>query len=254
MKSENNMSEGIVIGRNPVIELLNAKKNIDFIYVAKGCRTGSIRVALAKAKEMGITVKEVDNSKLNALCEGQNHQGIIASMACKNYVSVDDIINNAKEKNEPPFIIIADGIEDPHNFGAIIRTAECVGVHGIIIAKRRSVGLNYTVSKTSAGAIEYVSVAKVTNIVSTIEDLKKRGVWVYGMDMDGETWCSTDLKGPIALVLGSEGNGISRIVKEKCDGIISLPMLGKINSLNVSVAAGLGMYEVCRQRMGLKTK
>lgn len=247
-------SEEIVIGRNPVIELLSTDKNIDFIYVAKGRHMGSIKVAVAKAKDMGITVKEVDNAKLDALCAGQNHQGIIAFIPSKDYVSVEEIIDIANKKNEPPFIIIADGIEDPHNFGAIIRTAECVGVHGIIIPKRRSVGLNYTVSKTSAGAIEYVPVAKVSNIASTIDYLKKMGVWIYALDMDGETWCKTDLKGSIALVVGSEGNGISRIVKEKCDMKISLPMLGKINSLNVSVAAGLGMYEICRQRLGINTK
>ena len=252
INSESKMD--LVIGRNSVIEALKSKRNIDFIYVAKGNHTGSIKVAIAKAKALGVTIKKVDVCRLNSICGNQNHQGIAAYVGAKEYVTVEDILETASKKNEQPFIIIADGIEDPHNLGAIIRTAECAGVHGIVIPKRRCVGVNYTVSKTSAGAVEHMNIARVTNLCDTIDMLKKNGIWVYGLDMDGQTWCETDLKGPIALVVGAEGKGISRIVKEGCDAILSLPMVGEINSLNASVAAGLGMYEILRQRMGLKAK
>ena len=187
------------------------------------------------------------------MCGGAVHQGIAAVAAVKEYASVDDIFELAESRNEKPFIVVLDEIEDSHNLGAIIRTAECAGVHGIIISKRRAVGLNYTVGKASAGAYEYMPVARVTNIPTVLDELKERGCWIYGADMDGTVYAENDLKGACALVIGSEGKGLGRLVKEKCDVILSLPMCGKINSLNASVAAGILMYEFTRQRMGIKS-
>ena len=186
------------------------------------------------------------------LSGGASHQGVAIIVAAHKYCSVQDILDYAEQKNEPPFVIICDGIEDPHNLGAIIRTAEASGVHGVIIPQRRSASLNAVVAKSSAGALEYMRVARVNNLNNEIDKLKQNGMWIYAADMDGETWCSTDMKGSCGLVIGSEGRGVSRLVKEKCDKIVSLPMLGNINSLNASVAAGILMYEIVRQRKSLK--
>lgn len=203
---------------------------------------------LAKARDKGITVKEVDAKKLDFLCAGENHQGIAALAAIKEYSTIDDIFALAEERGEKPFVVVLDEIEDPHNLGAIIRTAECAGVHGIIIPKRRSAGLSYAVGKASAGAVEYVPVARVTNIPAAIDELKERGLWVYGADMDGTECSKCNFDGAVALVIGNEGKGIGKLVRQKCDVIVSLPMKGKINSLNASVAAGILMYEIAKGR------
>lgn len=239
----------LIVGRNCVTEALRSGRPIDKIFVAKG-GAPSLSPIIAKAKKNGIVIKEVDGKKLDYLSGGAVHQGILAFAAAKEYVSVDDILNIADEKGEPPFLLILDEIEDPHNLGAIIRTAECTGVHGVIIPKRRSAGLSFTADKASAGAVEYVPVARVTNLAQTIDMLKAKGLWIYGADMDGECYCKANLNGGAALVIGSEGKGIGRLIKEKCDCILSLPMSGKINSLNASVAAGVLMYEFARQRQG----
>ena len=242
----------IIAGRNPVTEALRSGRAIDSVLIARGELNGSVKVIAAKAKSMQIPVKEVDRKKLDAMCSGASHQGVVALAAIKEYSTIDDIFSLAESRNEPPFIIVLDEIEDAHNLGAIIRTAECAGAHGIIIPKRRAAGLSYAVGKTSAGAYEYMHVARVTNIPSTLEDLKERGCWIYGADMSGSVYTENDLRGAAALVIGSEGNGIGKLVREKCDVILSVPMCGKINSLNASVAAGILMYEFTRQRLGLK--
>lgn len=244
----------LIIGRNAVKEALRAKRAIDTIFIAKSIAHSAISEILKQAKEQDILLKEADGKKLDFMSGHAAHQGIVAVAAVKSYVTVDDIFERSEQRKEPPFIIILDELEDPHNLGAVIRTAECVGAHGVIIPKRRSVGLTYTVGKASAGGLEYMLVSRVTNIASTIDDLKKRRVWIYGADMGGSTWCETDLKGPIGLVIGNEGRGISRLIKEKCDQMISLPMVGQIHSLNASVAAGVLMYEIARQRLGLKAR
>ena len=244
-------NDNLVIGRNAVMELLKSGREIECISVAKGEREGSVTRILALAREKGVVVKNVDRKKLDFMCAGANHQGVCASVPAHEYSSVEEILEYAKEKNEPPFIIICDEIEDSHNLGAIIRTAEACGVHGVIIPKRRNVGLNFVVSKTSCGALEYVKVARVGNLASTIEDLKKRNIWAYCADMDGQPWCKTDFSGGCALVVGSEGKGVGRLIKEKCDVTVSLPMRGQVNSLNASVAAGVIMYEIARQRLEL---
>ncbi|MBE6814039.1 MAG: 23S rRNA (guanosine(2251)-2'-O)-methyltransferase RlmB [Ruminococcaceae bacterium] len=249
--SQNNERENekdVIFGRNSVAEAIKSGRPLDSVMVARGDRSGSIPKIVADAKKAGIVIKEVDPKKLDFVCGHNNHQGIAAFGAVKEYSSVEDIFVTAEERNEPPFIIICDEIEDPHNLGAIIRTAEAAGAHGVIIPKRRSASLSFTVAKTSAGAVEFMHVARVTNIPQTIDELKKRGVWVYCADMDGEPFYKSNLKGAIALVIGSEGNGVGRLVKEKCDVTLSMPMKGKINSLNASVAAGILMYEVSRQR------
>lgn len=253
-ENENKNKNNIIVGRNPVNEAIRSGRAIESILISKGELNGSVRVIVAKAKEKKIPIKEVDPKKLDFLCGGAVHQGIAAFAAVKEYCTIDDIFALAEEKKEKPFIIVLDEIEDPHNLGAIIRTAECAGVHGIIIPKRRSAGLSYAVGKSSAGAYEYMPVARVTNIPNTLDELKKRGCWVYGADMEGEVYCQGNLSGPAVLVIGSEGNGLGRLVREKCDIILSLPMLGKINSLNASVAAGVLMYEFTRQRLNLKAK
>lgn len=246
--------DDVIAGRNSVNEALRSGRTIDSIYVARGNRTGALSALIAKAKEKGIAIKEADSKKLDFMCGNANHQGVVAVAAVKGYSTVEDILNLAKERNEQPFIIIADELEDPHNLGAILRTAECSGAHGVIVPRRRSVGLTYAVGKASAGAVEYVLVARVTNIAVTIEELKERGVWIYAADMEGKNWCTVDYKGPTAVVIGSEGFGVSRLVKEKSDFVISLPMMGKINSLNASVACGIICYEVARQREGICAK
>lgn len=252
-KIKRNQDE-IIIGRNAVKEAFAAGRTIDSILIAKGDRNGSINNLVKKAKELKIPIKETDNKKLDLLCDGCCHQGIIAIVAAHEYAEIEDILETADKKGELPFIIVADEIEDPHNLGAIIRTAECAGAHGVIIPNRRAVGLTFTVSKSAAGALEHIKVARVTNIARTLDDLKNKGLWIYGADMDGQTYCESDLKSAVALVIGSEGFGISRLVKEKCDVILSLPLCGKINSLNASVAAGILMYEVTRQRLGISAK
>lgn len=240
--------EDKIIGRNPVLEAIRSGRSIDKILVKKGKYEGSIVPIIKKAKASGIILQEVDKAKLDQIAEGENHQGVIAYISMYDYSSVKDILEYAEEKNEAPFVIICDKITDPHNLGAIIRTANCVGAHGIIIPKRGSAGLNSVVAKTSAGAVEYTRVAKVTNIANTIDDLKKSGMWIAAADMDGELMYNVDLKGSLGIVIGSEGEGVSRLVKEKCDFIASIPMQGEINSLNASVAAGVLMYEAVRQR------
>lgn len=238
----------VIVGRNPVAEAVRSGRAIETILVARGNRNGAISVILAKAKDKGIVIKEVDSKKLDYMSGTQVHQGIAAIAAVKEYSTVEDILNTAKERGEDPFIIILDELEDPHNLGAVIRTAECVGAHGVIISQRRSAGLTYSAGKASAGAVEYMNVARVVNIPNTIDMLKEKGIWVYGADMDGQLYTKTDLTGPVAIVIGNEGKGIGPLVAKKCDAVISLPMKGKINSLNASVAAGVLAYEVVRQR------
>ena len=237
-----------VVGRNAVVELLKGGRQVECVYICDDtpARGQPISRIVAMAKDAGVPVKKVDAKKLDNLSNGLSHQGVVARAAAYQYSTLSDIF--AKAGDEAPFIIIADAIEDPHNLGAIIRTAEAAGAHGIVIPKRGSVGLTAIVGRTSAGAVEHLPVARVTNLVSAIKELKERGVWVYGADMNGARWETVDLTGPLALVIGSEGFGVSRLVRENCDGILSLPMCGKINSLNASVAAGILMYEAVRQR------
>ena len=245
--------EDIIAGRNAVAEALRAGRAIDSVLLAKGDRAGSISALAAQCRRKGLLVKEVDSRKLDALC-GPTHQGIAALAACKETVTLDELFAAAEAKGEPPFFVVCDELEDPHNLGAILRTAETPGVHGVVIPKRRSAGLTSAVYKASAGAVEYVPVARVSNITDALREMKKRGVWVYGLDMDGETWCSVDMKGAAAVVVGSEGRGISRLVKEQCDFIVSLPMRGHITSLNASMTCGIVLYEAARQRQGLAAK
>lgn len=246
---EENLKNEYIIGRNSVLEALKSGRIIDSIMISSKDSGGSLRVILSLAAKKNITIKEVSRLALDSISSGLVHQGVIAAVGAKEYSSIDDILNLAKNRNEHPFIIVAEGIEDPHNLGAIIRSAECAGAHGVIIPKRRAVGLTMTVEKSSAGALEHLLVSKVNNISASLELLKKRGLWIYGADMSGDMWTSQDLTGPIAIVIGSEGKGISINTRKKCDFILSIPMKGKINSLNASVAAGVMMYEVCRQRM-----
>ena len=248
LEASSELDETVVIGRNAVKELLSGGRDVDKLYITAGEREGSINQLLGIASERGIPITECDRSKLDAIAKGGRHQGIIAIAAERNYSSIDEILEYANEKGEPPFIVICDGVEDPHNLGAIIRSADCSGAHGIIIPKRRAVGLTATVAKSSAGALEHMRVAKVTNLASAIDDLKERGLWIYAADMDGSTYYKTDMKGAVALVLGSEGFGISRLVKEKCDFTVSIPLYGQVNSLNVSCAAAVLLAEVARQR------
>ena len=242
----------IITGRNAVLEGLKSDRDLDTIYVAKGERNGSISQIIALAKKKNLVIKEVDSRKLDYLSEGNNHQGVVAIPCATSYASIEEILAVAEQKGEPPFLIIADEIEDPHNLGALIRTAEAAGAHGMIIPKRRSASLTPVVYKTSAGAVNYLKVARVTNLASEIDRLKERGIWIYGADMDGQNWCETNFSGGVALVVGSEGKGIGRLVRSKCDAVVSLPMEGRINSLNASVAGGILMYEITRQRLKLQ--
>lgn len=236
-------------GRNSVIELLKAGKDINKLYIQKGEKKGSILEIIKLAKQNKIIMSEIEKTKLDQMSETKNHQGVIAIVPPYEYADVDDILDAAKKKNEDPFIIILDEIEDPHNLGSIIRTAECAGAHGIIIPKRRSALVNSTVVKTSAGATSYMKVARVNNLNETIEYLKEHNVWVYGTDMLGSSYYDEqDYKGGVAIVVGSEGEGMGRLIKEKCDFLIKIPMKGKINSLNASVSAAIVMYEVMKQR------
>ena len=241
-------NDELLIGRNPVAEALGAGRSIIKIMIAKGSTTGAAVEIAAKAKKAGIPVQEVERKKLDFMTGGAAHQGVAALCAMKEYASVEDILALAEERGEPPFVIILDEIEDPHNLGAIIRSAECAGAHGVIVKKRRSAGLTYTAYKASAGALEYLPVARVTNIADTVDELKSRNIWVYGADMNGEDYRKTDFSGGVALVIGNEGKGLSRLVREKCDVIVSLPLKGRINSLNASVAAGILMYKVAEHR------
>ena len=240
--------EFTIEGRNAVTEAFRSGKPIDRLFVLDGCQDGPIKTILREAKKQNTLVQFVSKERLDHMSETGKHQGVVAYAAAYEYAEVSDILDAARAKNEPPFIFLLDEIEDPHNLGAILRTAECAGAHGVIIPKRRSVGLNATVGKTSAGAIEYMPVARVTNIVKTMEMLKKEGLWFACADMGENDHFDTNLKGPIGLVIGSEGEGVSRLVKENCDFTASIPMYGKISSLNASVAAALLMYEVVRQR------
>lgn len=243
---------GYIEGRNPVIESLKSGRDIEKIFIQEGNKSGSINKIKGLAKDKGIVIQYVNKNKLQSMSDTGSHQGVVALVASHNYKNLEDIFKLAKEREEEPFIIILDEIKDPHNLGSIMRTAECVGAHGIIIPKRRSVGLTATVAKTSAGAIEYMPVVKVSNIANTIDVLKDEGLWIYGADMEGEdNYYNNNLIGAIGLVIGSEGSGMSRLVKEKCDILVKIPMKGKVSSLNASVAGSIIMYDVLRQR-GLK--
>ncbi len=242
--------EDMIEGRNAVIEALKSDRTIEYIMIAKGDTKGSISVVTALAQEKSVVVKYVERAKLDGMSETGAHQGVIAIVTPYTYFSIEDIIMGAKEKEEDPFILVLDEIEDPHNFGSIIRIAEVCGVHGIIIPKRKNVGVTATVYKTSAGATEHIKIAKVTNINVAVDQLKEAGIWVYGADMHGEKYCyDADLKGPVALVIGSEGKGISKLTKSKCDVLVKIPMVGKVNSLNASVACGMISYEILKQRL-----
>ena len=246
---EENQISDQVEGRNSVLELLESDNDINKLYVQSGEKHGAIIKIIAKAKEKKVVISEIDKNKLDQMSETHNHQGVIAIVPPYNYSSVEEILELAKSKNEKPFVIICDGIEDPHNLGSIIRTAECVGAHGVIIPKRRSAAVNATVNKTSAGAVAYVKVARVTNLNDTIKELQDNGVWIYGTDMDGtDNYNEVKYDSGVGIVVGSEGFGMSRLVKENCDFLIRIPMAGKINSLNASVSASIVMYEVMNQR------
>ena len=248
-ENDENSYDDIVEGRNAVLELLNSDRDINKIFVQAGEKHGSINKIIAIAKENRVVVTEVEKSKLDFMSKTNNHQGVIAVVPPFNYCEVEDILDLAKQRNEDAFVLILDGIEDPHNLGSIIRTAETAGVHGIIIPKRRSVTVNSTVSKVSAGAVEHMKIARVNNINETIRKLKEHGLWIIGTDMNTNTYYyNQDLKGDIAIVIGSEGFGISRLVKENCDMLVKIPMKGKITSLNASVSAGIIMYEAVKQR------
>ena len=247
-QDDDNIYEDIVAGRNAVMELLKSEKDINKLYIEHGERHGSINEIIAKAKEARIVMVEVDKSKLDQMAE--NHQGVVAVVPPFNYSEIEEILELAKEREEDPFLLILDGIEDPHNFGSIIRTAETAGVHGIIIPKRRNVAVNATVAKVSTGATSYVKIARVNNLNDTIRKLKDSGLWVIGTDGDADTlYYNQDLKGPLAIIIGSEGFGMSKLVKENADILIKIPMKGQITSLNASVSAGIVIYEAVKQRM-----
>lgn len=242
--------ESLVIeGRNAVIEAFRSGKTIDKVFILDGCQDGPIRTIVREAKKHDTILQFVAKERLDQLSETGKHQGVVAHAAAYEYAEVEDILALAEEKGEDPFIFILDNIEDPHNLGAIIRTANLAGAHGVIIPKRRAVGLTATVAKTSAGALNYTPVAKVTNLVKTMEELKEKGLWFVCADMGGETMYNLNLKGPIGLVIGNEGTGVGRLVKEECDFVASIPMKGDIDSLNASVAAGVLAYEIVRQRL-----
>lgn len=238
--------EGLIIGRNPVLEALKAEHPIDCVYI--GGEGGSLNLIMKLAKERGAVVKQVSRQKLDDMSGGAAHQGVVATGACAEYAEISDILGIAANKGELPFVIICDEIEDPHNLGAIIRTAECAGAHGVIIPKRRSASLNGTVFKTSAGAASRVPVARVPNLAQAIDELKSAGLWIYGTDASGTDYTKADLRGAVGLVIGSEGFGIGKLIAEKCDFMLKLPLKGEITSLNASVAAGIFMYEIVRQR------
>lgn len=248
MPEKNKETNELIIGRNPILEALRSERDLNQIFVARGERTGSIGKIISLAKQKGIPVKETDVKKLDFMSNGGVHQGVAAFCAAHTYARVEDILAEAKHRNEAPFIIICDEIEDPHNLGAIIRTADAAGAHGVIVPKRRSAALTGIVAKASAGALEYVKVARVTNLAATLEELKQQNIWLYCADMDGADYTATDFSGGVGLVIGNEGKGVSRLIKETCDVTVRIPMKGKINSLNASVAAAILMYEVAKGR------
>ena len=243
------IEEFTIEGRNAVLEAFRSGKTIDKLYVQKGVKDGPIQSIVREAKKKDTIINFVERERLDQMSEEGHHQGVIAHAAAYEYAEVEDMLKAAEEKGEPPFLFLLDGIEDPHNLGAIIRTANLAGAHGVIIPKRRAVGLTATVAKTSAGALNYTPVAKVTNLTATMEELKAKGMWFVCADMEGETMYRLNLKGPIGLVIGSEGSGVGRLVKESCDMVASIPMKGAIDSLNASVAAGVLAYEIVRQRL-----
>ncbi|MBU5479937.1 23S rRNA (guanosine(2251)-2'-O)-methyltransferase RlmB [Blautia sp. MSJ-19] len=247
------MSEQIE-GRNAVLEAFRSGKCVDKLFILDGCQDGPVRTIAREARKKDTIINYVSKERLDQLSETHAHQGVIAQVAAYEYSTVEDILAKAEEKGEPPFLILLDNVEDPHNLGAIIRTANLAGAHGVIIPKRRAVGLTSTVAKTSAGAINYTPVAKVTNLVRTIEELKEKGIWFVCADMGGENMYDLDLTGPMGLVIGNEGEGVSRLVKEACDFTASIPMKGDIDSLNASVAAGVLAYEIVRQRLVKSSK
>ena len=247
------MSEQIE-GRNAVLEAFRSGKCVDKLFILGGCQDGPVRTIAREARKTDTIINYVSKERLDQLSETRAHQGVIAQVAAYEYSTVEEILARAEEKGEPPFLILLDNVEDPHNLGAIIRTANLAGAHGVIIPKRRAVGLTSTVAKTSAGAINYTPVAKVTNIVRTIEELKEKGIWFVCADMGGETMYDLDLTGPMGLVIGNEGEGVSRLVREACDFTASIPMKGDIDSLNASVAAGVLAYEIVRQRLVKSSK
>jgi 23S rRNA (guanosine2251-2'-O)-methyltransferase len=243
------VAEEFIMGRNSVMEALKSGRPINKIFIAKGERQGSIREVIGLARESGLVVQEVDISKLDGITEGQKHQGVVASIPPVAYAELDDILGKATAPDQTPFLVLLDELEDPHNVGAILRTADAAGVHGVLMPKRRCCPLSGTVAKTSAGAVEHVPVARIGNVSQTLEELKKAGMWVVGADMDGEkNYYDADLTGPIVVVVGNEGKGMGRLIKEHCDFVVRIPMLGKISSLNASVACSLLLYEVVRQR------
>lgn len=243
------IEEFTIEGRNAVLEAFRSGKTIDKLYVQKGVQDGPIQSIVREAKKKDTIINFVERERLDQMSEEGHHQGVIAHAAAYEYAEVEDMLKAAEEKGEPPFLFLLDGIEDPHNLGAIIRTANLAGAHGVIIPKRRAVGLTATVAKTSAGALNYTPVAKVTNLTATMEELKAKGMWFVCADMEGETMYRLNLKGPIGLVIGGEGSGVGRLVKESCDMVASIPMKGDIDSLNASVAAGVLAYEIVRQRL-----
>lgn len=247
------MSEQIE-GRNAVLEAFRSGKCVDKLFILDGCQDGPVRTIAREARKKDTIINYVSKERLDQLSETHAHQGVIAQVAAYEYSTVEDILAKAEEKGEPPFLILLDNVEDPHNLGAIIRTANLAGAHGVIIPKRRAVGLTSTVAKTSAGAINYTPVAKVTNLVRTMEELKQKGIWFVCADMGGESMYRMNLTGPIGLVIGNEGEGVSRLVREACDFTVSIPMKGDIDSLNASVAAGVLAYEIVRQRLVAESK
>ncbi len=251
MQDIRDSSDEMVVGRNPVVELLRSGRPVNKILMLKS-EGGGLQRIVAMAKERGIPVKDVAREKLDTLSQGLNHQGVIAFTAALDYATVEDIF--ARAGDEPLFVVIADGIEDPHNLGAIIRSADAAGAHGVIIPKRHGAGLTAAVLKASAGAAEHLPVARVSNLAATVEALKKKNVWIYAADMEGEAWCTVDYAGAVALIIGSEGSGVSHLLKARSDVVVSLPMCGQVNSLNASVAAGILLYEITRQRKGIKAK
>ncbi len=242
------LPEDMVAGRNAVMEALKGSRSVNKLMIANGSTEGSIREIIAVAKEKGVNIQYWDRSKLDSIARGIRHQGVLAQVAPVQYAELEDILQVAKDRNEPPFIVLLDELEDPHNLGAILRTADAAGVHGVLIPKHRSCPLSATVAKTSAGAVEHVPVARVGNLVQTIKKLKQEGLWVAAADMDGKDYYDTDLTGPLLLIIGSEGQGVGRLVKEQCDFVVRIPMVGKINSLNASVAGSILMYEAMKQR------
>ena len=250
MREEKRTNENMIEGRNAVLEAFRSGKTVDKLYVQDGCKDGPVQTILREARKQDTIVQFVGKERLSQLSETGKHQGVIASVASYAYSTVEEMLALAKERGEDPFLILLDNIEDPHNLGAIIRTANLAGAHGVIIPKRRAAGLTAVVAKTSAGALHYTPVAKVTNLVKTMEELKEQGLWFVCADMDGERMYDLNLKGPIGLVIGSEGEGVGRLVKETCDFVASIPMKGQISSLNASVAAGVLAYEIVRQRLG----